>query len=282
MKKVAWFFFVLLSGCSVNHSPSGLPHTAMTTGNPTPGQETHGGDLAVAMLRAAVLTDALPDSAASAVSRLMTWPSYSIESDSRSSLLNEDDELKQIQVNRTKVLGLKSPEEALGEIVPTTRLNLTRSPFFVRPHYVGQKMTPDAFRERGTALFRELESCLSQESHFSVHYLFPNFKTSDIGSFDIRYAENSIIDSVTQREVDAGVTLDSENPTILLNRKRVQDWAVDNYATDYLVFHEYAHAILARANRSDSDHMLAIRLFAECSRSSGRFRLDSAIRKGSL
>lgn len=263
---------VFLVGCGVQ-SPSGsVPPSFSGAENPVPGQETHGGDLAVAMLRAALMQASELSLDRNLVSRIMTLPAYSEISKEEGPIFSKEEQTNLLRLNRARLLNIADPNEVVAQLQNRVLSPFKTNPYSTRPHYLGETMTPKHFRERGEELFGRLEACLKRTSEISIDFLFPEFSEEKVKKVTVRYADSELRDVKTQKRVDVGVSL-GDSPEILLDRERMKDWAIDNFATDYLVFHEYTHVLLREANRSDSDHVFAVKLFHDCSYSSSRFEL---------
>ncbi len=265
MSKILTFLSLmgLLIGCAKVPVPAGQPTSTLE------GQETHGGDLAVAMLRTALLTSGDNDpERRPLITKLMTMLSTSVDSTFEAPLFEEKNGL--LEVNRTRALFNGQPE-LLAQIFGVWDGGLLTPPGQkMLPHYRGRTMTPELFRERGIQLLGSLQFCFEQ--NYELSFLMPSFDKEKVKGVRVEYSSTPLYDTRIKRRVDVGVTLDSE-PRILLDSARIQDWTANNYANDYLVYHEYAHVLLRTSGRSDEDHVLALLLYSVCSPSSLRYQL---------
>lgn len=263
----------LLVGCTADTrvalSGKSEPQASNNIPQPISGQETHGGDLAVAMLRSAMMNNTSKDPADIARLReLMTMPATSVDKNLEDPLI----ELKRgvWEVNRPRVMDLdidQIPLELFRNLTPGTIFPITKMVF---PHWRGDLMTPEKFREIAIELFAKLHECV--DLPMGVDYLFPSFTEADIRAVPIEFTDSVLIDEALRRPVDIGVTLDDE-PKILINRERGKNWTTNNYGNHYLAYHEFAHVFLKKARRSDSDHVFATMFFYQCSSISRRFNI---------
>lgn len=273
MKSVIVALLFLVAACGtqmpLGETQSILPSASPVTETSVPGQETHGGDLAVAMVRSTLMGWPVDPRVKPLASRLMTTPMYSVAGDEAGEMLGDKGNV--FEVNRARVMKMipaEIPYELLGALTAGRPLIIN---YKVRPHNLGRPMTPEEFREKGKELFTKLERCL--HSHYSVEYLFPSFTIEEIEQVEVGYSSQPLIDKKLGKRVDVGVTLE-ESPRVLIDPERAQGWTVTNYATDYLVFHEYAHVLLKKAGRSDDDHLVASMLYYQCSSHSKHRKLD--------
>jgi len=232
------------------------------------GQETHGGDLAVAMLRSALMTAFHDASDRPVVSKLMSMRATSEAMSEEGPLFVERDNL--LIVNRNRVLDMQ-PSDIINEVEGTSDPLGVRG-MAIRPSYIGKAMTPELFRETAREVFSTVRECMANA--YATSLLIPNLDFSTVEHVPVEYAKRPIYDSVTKRRVDIGVTLEG-TPRILIDRKRTADWKVTNYATPYLIFHEYAHLLMEAYGRNDGDHVLATTLFHTCSFLSARFQIST-------
>lgn len=223
------------------------------------GQETHGGDLAVAMVRSALMMVRHEPQQRGTVSRLMTLPAFSEAGDSNGPLYREKNGM--ILVNRTRVLKMDSWSLAIHLLKPERAEN-ELSRWKKIPYWRSEPMTPKKFRARALDLFSRLELCMRT---YSPTFFFPEFTLEEIQSTPVAYSTKPLFDSkFKSQRVDVGVTVHGE-PTILLDVGYGKDWTEKNFANDYIVFHEYSHVILKKAGRSDQDHVFASMLYYQCS-----------------
>ncbi len=230
------------------------------------GQETHGGDLAVAMLRSALMSTHHGNEDRTQVSKLMTMRATSESRGVAAPLYVEKAGL--LEVNRDRVFGVDAAALAADALGKADSLGTPGTK--VRPPYLGQTMTPALFKQVARDSFANLSTCMANA--YSTSFLVPNMDFETVRKVTVEYATRPLYDSVTKRRVDVGVTLE-ETPRILIDRDRAAEWSVTNYATPYLVFHEYAHLLMKAYGRDDEDHVLASTLFYTCSLSSERFQL---------
>lgn len=223
------------------------------------GQETHGGDLAVAMVRSSLMSVTHEPRHRNKISRLMTLPAFSEVGTVTDPLYRESKGL--VLVNRARVLTMDSWSIA-QEILDPGRSQFEVHRWKEIPHWRGALMTPEKFRARGKDLFSRLETCMRA---YSPTFFFPEFSLGEIDNIPVEYAKSPLFDTrFKDRRVDVGVTVSGE-PKILLDISYGYDWTDKNYANDYIVFHEYSHVILKKAGRSDQDHVFATMLFLQCS-----------------
>jgi len=269
MKRIQFILCLLLIGCAADQRNNLNVEPSAASNVPVAGQETHGGDLAVAMLRSAMMRKEFPNLETSQrLGQLMTMPATSVAKNLEDPLL----ELRNgvWEVNRTRVMSIdmgQIPLEIFHNLAPGTLFLESQK---VYPHWAGDLMTPERFREVALRLFGRVRHCMNIP--MGIDFLFPSFSESDIFDVPIEFTDEPLIDQKLRRPVDIGVTTGKELK-ILINRERAKEWTVGNYGTDYLAFHEFAHVFLKKAGRSDSDHVFASMFFYQCSSLSLRYNI---------
>jgi len=256
-----------LLGCQARVTPLSKVTEAAPTASaapalqPTQGQETHGGDLAVAMVRSAILQNIFKGNRLKTrVSEIMNWPATSVEGRPEEPLVAKKEH--HYEINRARLFRLREEEIPYEMMGPMSPWHIILGPRMMRMQLRGANITPDLISREAVRLFSRVDKCVDVVADFG--YLIPPFTLDDIAAVKVEYSDSPLFDKRYGWRVDVGVALDG-NPRVLLDRERVEQWTEYSYATAYLVFHEYMHILLMKAGgRSDTDHVLANLLFAQC------------------